>query len=67
MGHGMTHDDSDDTTYYYYIPAAVLGAVHQDQVRRQERETQQDVHIPASQIFYSSQTFFSHGNSFENI
>ena len=45
----------------HYIPAAVLGAVHQDQVRRQERETQQDVHISASQIFYLSQIFFSHG------
>ena len=48
-------------------PAAVLGAVHQDQVRRQERETQQDVHISANQIFYLSQIFLSHGNSFENI
>ena len=67
MGHDMIRDDCDDTTHYYYIPAAVLGAVHQDQVRRQERETQQDVHISASQIFYSSQIFLSHGNSFANI
>ena len=59
------HDDSGDMNHY--TPAAVLGAVHQDQVRRQERETQQDVHISASQIFYLLQIFLSHGNSFENI
>ena len=60
----MIRDDSGDMTHY--TPAAVLGAVHQDQVRRQERETQQDVHISANQIFYLSQIFLSHGNSFEN-
>ena len=42
----MMRDDSGDKTHYR--PAAVLGAVHQDQVRRQERETEQDVHISAS-------------------
>ena len=62
MGHMTCNDDSDDKTHY--TPAAVLGAVHQDQVRRQERETQQDVHISANQIFYFLQIFLSHG-SFE--